>query len=521
MWLDRVESALRADHLWQWAWDRHGTRYSWAVVALTYVLVLPVWGLSAFIVVVYAESDRFLLAAAIVAVAEFAALYLGALPGSRMWRQMERWAAGDQIDRYEALESTYTMARTAVVRTTVAYAAVGGTMCVVVGAVSGGSTSQLIQYGILGATLFTAVNVIAVHPYVEAFLRPVRVAIADDTGTGDALPRSRPSFATWSNISTLATAWAFTCSGVALAAVTSRTDDAALYAVIIATGMTLFYAVPITVGLAFSPSLRPIRDLAEGTERVAAGDYTQRLPVVQDDDLGALAASFNRMQAGLAERERLQAAFGSYVDPALATRLLAQGDDIFTGERIDVTVMFVDVRDFTPFAESHAAEDAVAHLNALFEIVVPAVIDAGGHVNKYLGDGAMAVFGAPNALHHHADAAVDSGLLIQQRVAEHFAGQLRIGIGINTGTVIAGTIGGAGKLEFTLIGDAVNVAARVEQLTKSTGDTILFTQRTLDALATAPDGLIDRGPHDLKGKSSAERIYALQAPDHEVAAGRG
>ena len=146
------------------------------------------------------------------------------------------------------------------------------------------------------------------------------------------------------------------------------------------------------------------------------------------------AASFNRMQAGLAERERLQAAFGSYVDPALATRLLAQGDDIFTGERLEVTVMFVDVRDFTPFAEAHAAEDAVAHLNALFEIVVPAVLDAGGHVNKYLGDGAMAVFGAPNALAHHADAAVDSALLIQQRVAEHFAGELRIGIGINTGT---------------------------------------------------------------------------------------
>ena len=148
----------------------------------------------------------------------------------------------------------------------------------------------------------------------------------------------------------------------------------------------------------FSPSLRPIRDLAEGTERVAAGDYSQRLPVVQDDDLGALAASFNRMQAGLAERQRLQAAFGTYVDPALAARLLEQGDDVFTGERREVTVMFVDIRDFTPFAEANTAEDTVARLNALFEIVVPAVVDAGGHVNKFLGDGALAVFGAPNDL---------------------------------------------------------------------------------------------------------------------------
>jgi class 3 adenylate cyclase len=78
------------------------------------------------------------------------------------------------------------------------------------------------------------------------------------------------------------------------------------------------------------------------------------------------------MQAGLAERQRLQAAFGTYVDPALAARLLEQGDDVFTGERREVTVMFVDIRDFTPFAEANTAEDTVARLNTLFEIVVPA-----------------------------------------------------------------------------------------------------------------------------------------------------
>ena len=114
------------------------------------------------------------------------------------------------------------------------------------------------------------------------------------------------------------------------------------------------------------------------------------------------------MQAGLAERQRLQAAFGTYVDPALAARLLEQGDDVFTGERREVTVMFVDIRDFTPFAEANTAEDTVSRLNALFEIVVPAVVDAGGHVNKFLGDGALAVFGAPNDLAAHADAAVSA-----------------------------------------------------------------------------------------------------------------
>ena len=369
--MNAVRKSIGIDRVYQWLWDRHGSHYSWAVYWLSFVVLLPIWELPTLIIIEYEESDRFLAAAAIAAATTLAVLYVGARPGFKVWRPMERWAAGDEIDRLEALESTYTLARTTVLRGIVVYALAGGMMCVGVGAIAGASTSRLIQYGFLGITIFTAVNAIAIHPYVETFLRPVRVAIDGGSGIGDTLPRSRPSFATWSNVSILATAWAFTCAGASLAAVMDRARVDPIDGVLIAAAMTLFYAVPITVGVAFAPSLRPIRDLAEGTERVAAGDYTQRLPVVQDDDLGALAASFNRMQAGLAERERLQAAFGSYVDPALATRLLEQGDDVFTGERVDVTVMFVDIRDFTPFAEANSAEDTVSHLNALFEIVVP------------------------------------------------------------------------------------------------------------------------------------------------------
>ena len=171
--------------------------------------------------------------------------------------------------------------------------------------------------------------------------------------------------------------------------------------------------------------------------------------------------------------------------------------------------MFVDIRDFTPFAEANTAEDTVARLNALFEIVVPAVVDAGGHVNKFLGDGALAVFSAPNDLADHADAAVSAAVLIHRLVAERFKGALRIGIGINTGLVIAGTIGGGGKLEFTLIGDTVNVAARVEQLTKTTDDAILLTQQTLDAVVSELPGLTDRGSHTLKGKSATVQVFGL------------
>jgi adenylate cyclase len=497
------------DRIWQWAWDRYGARYSWVGCAITFALLLPVYLALSFTIVASERSGHYLEAAAVTVVAVPVLLYVMFLPGLGRIRLVERWAAGHDVDRARAMDATYTWARAAVARVVAGNAVCAALLSVVVSAIAGATVSRLVQYGILGAVLGIGMQLTTIHSFAEAALRPARVAIAGDTGIGDSLPRTRPTFAAWANVAMLAAAFMFAVAGVWLGSLFDRVREVPVLVIVIACALTIGFGVPVTVGAAFAPSLRPIRDLADGTERVAEGDYSQRLPVVQDDDLGALAASFNRMQAGLAERQRLQAAFGTYVDPALAARLLEQGDDIFTGERREVTVMFVDVRDFTPFAEANTAEDTVARLNALFEIVVPAVVDAGGHVNKFLGDGALVVFGAPNDLADHADAAVSAAILIQRLVAERFGGELRIGIGINTGLVIAGTIGGAGKLEFTLIGDTVNVAARVEQLTKTTGDTILLTHHTVYALAYRPPSLTDRGSHALKGKSAAVQVFGL------------
>jgi adenylate cyclase len=498
------------DRIWQWAWDRYAARYSWAVSAILFVVFVPHYLLMACVIVAFEGSGRYVESAAVTVVAMVVMACVVILPGMGPLHLVERWAAGREVDRVRALDASYTYARRLIVRL-VGVSAVGGSgLAVVVGAIAEASASRLVQYAVLGAAWGAAFVLPAMHSATEAVLRPGRLAIAGDTGIGDDLPRSRPTFAAWSSVAMLAAMIVSCIAGAMMAAVFDRVREMPVLWVIVGGGLTLAFGVPLTVGLVFAPSLRPVRDLAEGTERVAAGDYSQRLPVVQDDDLGALAASFNRMQAGLAERQRLQAAFGTYVDPALALRLLEQGDDVFTGERREVSVMFVDIRDFTPFAEANPAEDVVARLNALFEIVVPAVMNAGGHVNKFLGDGALAVFGAPNDLADHADAAVAAALLIQGLVAERFGGALRIGIGVNTGVVIAGTIGGAGKLEFTLIGDTVNVAARVEQLTKTTGDTILLTHQCVDALASPPSGLIDRGFHALKGKAAALQVFGLE-----------
>jgi len=470
------------------------------------LLTYLVWTL---VVVASERSTRYPEATVLTAVAVVVLAYVVVFPGSRPFRLMQGWAAGREVDRAGALEDTYTWTRAAGVRALWFTPFWVALLFAVVGAIAGASGSRLVQYAILGAASGISLTLIGFHTAVQGALRPARAALAGDTGIGDALPRSRPTFAWWLDLSMLGSMFTYAVLGAMLGGLLNRAFEDPAVSVVIGCALTLGLGAPITVPAIVSPSLRPIRDLAEGTERVAAGDYSQRLPVVQDDDLGALAASFNRMQAGLAERQRLHAAFGTYVDPALAARLLEQGDDVFTGERRQVTVMFVDIRDFTPFAEANTADDTVARLNALFEIVVPAVVDAGGHVNKFLGDGALAVFGAPNDLADHADAAVRAAVLIHRLVAERFDGELRIGIGINTGVVIAGTIGGGGKLEFTLIGDTVNVAARVEQLTKTTGDAILLTQQCVDALASRPPGLIDRGSHALKGKSASVQVFGL------------
>lgn len=497
------------DRIWQWAWDRYGSRYSWAVFTISVPLLLSIFIIAAFLVVAFEHSDRYIAAAVVTVITVLVLQGLSILPGCSLIRSAERWASGDNANRAEALADTYTYSRRTFPRSVGASALCSAVLLTVVAAIAGASGERLIEYAILGSVVGIEPQLIAGHSAIEAAVRPARVALTRDTDIGDSLPRSRPTFATWSNTSVLAVAFAFALVGALFGAVLDAASRIPLVAVAIAGAMLLTQAVPVTVGVGYAPSLRPIRDLAEGTKRVAAGDYSRRLPVVQDDDLGALAASFNRMQAGLAERQRLQVAFGTYVDPRLAARLLEQGDDVFTGERRDVTVVFVDIRDFTPFAEANTAEDTVTRLNALFEIVVPAVVDAGGHVNKFLGDGALAAFGAPNDLPDHADAAVNAAVLIHRRVTERFGGTLRIGIGINTGTVIAGTIGAAGKLEFTLIGDTVNVAARVEQLTKTTHDVILVTRETLQAMTSQPLVLFDRGSHALKGKLAPVEVFGL------------
>lgn len=256
--------------------------------------------------------------------------------------------------------------------------------------------------------------------------------------------------------------------------------------------------------------LDPVQDLLTATERVQKGDLSTRVPVVSGDEMGELAASFNAMVRGLSEREALREAFGSYVDPDVAERVLEEGE-LLEGEQVEATMLFVDIRDFTAFAENASAREAVAQLNDFFGLVVPVVLETRGHANKFIGDGLLAVFGAPDRHSDHADCALEAAEQIATCVEERYGGEFRIGIGINSGPVMVGTVGGGGRLEFTVIGDPVNVAARVEAQTRETGDTILVTESTR-ALVNDDwrERLEERGSIPLKGKSEPVPLYSLR-----------
>lgn len=274
--------------------------------------------------------------------------------------------------------------------------------------------------------------------------------------------------------------------------------------VLLAVAVASTVSLELTLLLAQS-ILEPIRDLREATERAASGDLSVRVPVISTDETGALAQSFNRMAAGLEERERLREAFGTFVDPDVAERVMRE--ETLRGEELEVSVLFLDIRDFTAYAERSSAREVVSYLNDFYERVVPVLQRCGGHANKFVGDGLLAVFGAPERVSDHADRALRAALEISALVREHYGGSLRIGIGVNSGPVLAGTIGGGGRLDFTVIGDAVNTAARVEEATRETGDDVLLTQATRTLLSREPCRLVERSA-SLRGKAERVRLYA-------------
>ena len=250
---------------------------------------------------------------------------------------------------------------------------------------------------------------------------------------------------------------------------------------------------------------------------VLRGNLQYRSQIERGDELGFIAQSFNEMVDGLEERELIRDTFGRFVSHEVAEAVLT-GRVPLQGERRDVSILFQDIRGFTSLSERLDPAVLLRLLNQFFTEVVAAVEAEGGVVKQFLGDGVMALFGAPQPYPDHAERAVRAALGIVDRLKglnetlqEQGIGPLEIGVGIHTGAVVAGLIGPDNRIEYGVVGDAVNLASRVESLTREMQATILVSRDVAAQLGPA----FNLGQHRLdagQGQVPARRSRRGAAP---------
>lgn len=253
----------------------------------------------------------------------------------------------------------------------------------------------------------------------------------------------------------------------------------------------------------------PLEELRDAMQRVRDGDLGVAVALSDAAELGEAQAGFNLMVAGLRERERLREVFGRHVGIDVARRALEATD--LGGETRTVSVLFVDVIGSTAIAERKPPAEVVAALNAMFDATVRIVTGAGGMVNKFEGDAALCIFGAPIAQEDHATRACRAARLLRNALVEvrRVHTDLDAAIGVSCGRVVAGNIGAEARYEYTVIGDAVNEAARLTTEAKSDGCRVLAGG---DAIAQCDDGerarWVSRGARILRGRSQPTEVWA-------------
>jgi adenylate cyclase len=275
------------------------------------------------------------------------------------------------------------------------------------------------------------------------------------------------------------------------------------------------------LSLAFARRLtEPIVALVGHTQRIARGDYSVRNTTYREDELGRLSEAFDLMSRGLAERDRVRDLLDKNVSPEVATALLRDGATLGGQER-EVTILFADLRGFTSLSEKLPAPELLTLLNRYLDRMSAAIEAQGGVIDKFIGDAIMALFGAPVTQGDAADRALAAALGMERALADFNAElaaegrrPLGIGIGINTASVVAGNIGSHRRLNYSVIGDGVNVAARLESLTRTPEyRTSIITSAATAAALREPTRftLRDLGPIQVKGRAVPVEIFAVGA----------
>ena len=277
----------------------------------------------------------------------------------------------------------------------------------------------------------------------------------------------------------------------------------------------IFIGVGIWLTILVSSNLtRPLQEIIRVLRGVRHGDFDKKIRVTSNDEIGYTGDVINEMNDGLKERDFIKETFGKYVAQEVRDEVLS-GRVPLDGEMKEVTILFADLRDFTPMAESYDPKFVVKIMNSYFEEMANAIQQEGGLVLQFLGDEIYAVFGAPISRADHPERAFRAAVAMNQRLGElnsRFSIQgwpaLRHGIGIHTGEALAANIGSPDRLSYLLVGDTVNLASRLQGLTKDTGEEIIISRATRVRLED--DFPLKRLPAaNVKGKNEPVEIYAL------------
>ena len=265
--------------------------------------------------------------------------------------------------------------------------------------------------------------------------------------------------------------------------------------------------------------VRPINDLSAAAEAVRRGDYANaQATIFAEDEFGHLARTFNTMVTGVQARERERDIFGRVVSPEVREKLLT-GELALGGENRRVSVLFSDIRDFTTLSERLGPQETVALLNEYLTAMTEVVRPWGGYVNNFIGDAIVVVFGAPTARAEIEWSAVGAALAMRDRLVEFNQKRvamgddpIQTGIGISTGKVVAGQVGSLERFLYTVIGDAVNVAARLEGMTKEfEGNPVLINHQTYEGISHRDDLQVeDFGPRAVKGRREPVHVFGIK-----------
>ncbi len=278
-------------------------------------------------------------------------------------------------------------------------------------------------------------------------------------------------------------------------------------------------AFGVVAGIIFVALLvGPLRRLRRGVERLRDGDLSARVPPTSRDEVGELTRSFNQMGDSLQQKQRVQNAFGRYVNDYVLHQLLeGPEDEALAGMEREVTILFCDIRGFTHLSEDMKARDVVSLLHEIFQLVSDKILEHGGTIDKFIGDSVMAYFGAPMLQDDHAARAVHAAVAIldvleQRNTAiairtEEGEQPVEVGIGIHSGMVVVGNIGSDRRTDYTAVGDAVNVAHRLEKLARP-GE--ILVSEAVQRRVRAEQPMRFEGERQLSGREEPVHVYSLE-----------